>query len=71
MNEGAGGADAAKPLFYYIGNCVKNRAASTEWYAFATRFGSRSGYGPLFHEFFLQCTQNAPAAVAGGKADVI
>ena len=48
MNEGAGGADAAKPLFYSIGNCAKNRAASIERLGFAKRFGSGSGHGPLF-----------------------
>ena len=50
---------------------MKKRAAGRGQLDFAKLFGSGSGHGPLFHEFFLQCTQNTPAAVAGGEADVI
>ena len=35
-------------FFRHIGNCVKNRAASTEQLHFAKQFGSGSGHGPLF-----------------------
>ena len=35
-------------LFCYIGNYVKNRAASTERLGFAKQFGSGNGHGPLF-----------------------
>ena len=36
-------------FFRHIGNCVKNRAASTEQLHFVKQFGSGSGHGPLFY----------------------
>ena len=41
MNEGAGGDEAAQPLFYVIGNCAKNRVASTG--SFILVSGSQAG----------------------------
>ena len=48
MIEGVGGDDAAKPLFYVIGNCAEILAASTETLKIIKRFGSGSGHWPFF-----------------------
>ena len=55
--------DGVHLFFYRIGNCAKNRAASTVRFRMIELFGSGSGHCPLF--FFLVLTIHNDMAIMG------
>ena len=58
-------------LFCYIGNYVKNRAASTERLGFAKQFGSGSGTARFFEKMRASAGLPVAAAPEKGYDDII